>query len=199
MKTAIDQFRANVSYVHNLSAIHAAIKSQTTSVIDLSDVLRAQVVMIVSALDHYIHEVVRLGMLEIYKGKRATAAGFQRFNVSMEGVTQGLTLPASSGWLENEIRTRHGWLSFQHPDKLADGIRLISDIKLWEEVAKDLGKTPKDIKEGLNLIIDRRNKIAHEADIDPTFPSSRWPIDELLVKDAVAFIIQVVEAIHSKL
>ncbi|MBC5795399.1 hypothetical protein H5968_09610 [Sphaerospermopsis sp. LEGE 00249] len=32
----------------------------------------------------------------------------------------------------------------------------------------------------------RRNKIAHEADIDPTFGlGNRWPIDELMVGDAV--------------
>lgn len=199
MKIAINQFRANVSYVRNLGAVHAAIKAQTTPVIDLSDILRAQIVMIVSALDHYIHEAVRLGMLEIYQGKRVTATAFQRFNVSLESVSLGLNSPTSSDWLENEIRNRHGWQSFQHPDKIADGIRLISDLKLWEEVAKDLGKTARDVKDELNLIIDRRNKIAHEADIDPTVPGERWPIDELLVRDAVTFIEQVVETIHSKL
>ncbi|MBD2514999.1 hypothetical protein H6G93_08240 [Nostoc sp. FACHB-973] len=40
-------------------------------------------------------------------------------------------------------------------------------------------------------------KIAHEADIDPTFNiGNRWNIDELLVNDAVDFIEQVVESIH---
>ena len=38
---------------------------------------------------------------------------------------------------------------------------------------------------GLALIVDRRNKIAHEADMDPTSPGSRWPIDELLVQDVI--------------
>jgi hypothetical protein len=48
-----------------------------------------------------------------------------------------------------------------------------------------------------NSIVYRRNKIAHEADIDPTFGlGNRWPIDELMVGDAVNFIEQVVEGIH---
>lgn len=31
-----------------------------------------------------------------------------------------------------------------------------------------MGRPDKDIKQELKIIIDRRNKIAHEADIDPT-------------------------------
>jgi hypothetical protein len=47
------------------------------------------------------------------------------------------------------------------------------------------------------LIVDRRNKIAHQADIDPTLGlGNRWNIDELMVGDVVNFIEQVVESIH---
>ena len=52
-------------------------------------------------------------------------------------------------------------------------------------------------KQQLSAIVDRRNKIAREADIDPTFGmGSRWYIDEVLVKDAVDFIEKVIESIH---
>jgi hypothetical protein len=68
---------------------------------------------------------------------------------------------------------------------------------LWDEVAIQMNKSAKDIKQQLNSIVDRRNKIAHEADIDPTFNiGSRWNIDELLVGDAVDFIELLVESIH---
>lgn len=99
--------------------------------------------------------------------------------------------------MEDEIRERLGYQSFQQPDKIADAIRLISDKKLWDEVANNIGKPIRDIKQQLSLIVDRRNKIAHEADIDPTFNiGNRWNIDEVLVNDAVYFIEQVVESIH---
>jgi hypothetical protein len=72
-----------------------------------------------------------------------------------------------------------------------------SDKKLWHEVRNYLGKPARDIKQQLNTIIDRSNKIAHEADIDPTFGiGSRWYIDENLVTNAVNFIEQLVESIH---
>ena len=60
-----------------------------------------------------------------------------------------------------------------------------------------MSRPAKEIKQQLNRIVDRRNKIAHEADIDPSYPiGDRWPIDELLVNEAVDFIEQVVESIH---
>ncbi|NEQ62978.1 MAG: hypothetical protein F6K53_38690, partial [Moorea sp. SIO4A1] len=50
----------------------------------------------------------------------------------------------------------------------------------------------------LSIIVDRRNKIAHEADMYPTLGlGNRWPINEKLVNDAVDFIEQVVEGIHT--
>jgi hypothetical protein len=43
---------------------------------------------------------------------------------------------------------------------------------------------------------DRRNKIAHEADMDPSYPGARWPISETDVNKALDFIEQLCEAIH---
>ena len=196
MQSALDQARANIGRVRNLGAIHKALNAQTTDVIDLSDLLRAELVMGVSALDHFVHELVRLGMLEVYRGNRAQTPAFLRFTVSLESVLQGIAAPGDQGWLENEIRTRHGWQSFQNADSIAEAVRLISEVRLWEEVANRLGMPPQDARRQLNLIVDRRNKIAHEADSDPTFPGSRWPIDEALVDEAVDFIEQVVESIY---
>ena len=70
MQAAIDQFRRNIQRVRNLGAIYQALSAQTTQALDLSDLLRSELVMAVSALDHYIHELVRLGMLEAYQGNR---------------------------------------------------------------------------------------------------------------------------------
>ncbi|MDE5122675.1 MAG: hypothetical protein O4965_22525 [Trichodesmium sp. St19_bin1] len=49
-------------------------------------------------------------------------------------------------------------------------------------------------------MVERRNKIAHEADIDPSYNiGERWPIDEDMVNDAVNFIEGVVHSIHQVL
>jgi hypothetical protein len=140
-------------------------------------------------------------MLEIHRGQRLEPLAFSRFQISLGNARQSLNTSQNIDyWLEDEIRQRHSYKSFQQPDAIADAIRLISDKKLWEEVSINMSISTKDIKQQLRLIVDRRNKIAHEADIDPTYPGCfRWPIDETSVKEAVDFIEQVVESIHNVL
>lgn len=249
MQSALDQFRISIGRVRDLIALHNSVKAQATGALDVSDMLRAALVLAVSALDYYVHEVVTLGMLEIHRGRRSepipsantTQSAFSRFQVSLGGarqdrltainiaswlevdiqqaegyefLQQSQTISAlipiisssildrlnNTSWLESEIRDRLGYQSFQQADKIAEAIRHISDKKLWDEVGILMAKSAKDIKQQLNSIVDRRNKIAHEADIDPTFNiGSRWNIDEMLVGDAVDFIEALVESIHQVL
>lgn len=154
--------------------------------------------MTVSALDHYIHEATRIGMLEALNGTRVKAPAFRRFSVSLDSALQ-IPTAIDSTWLDAEIRLRHNFLAFQQPDKIADAIRLISSIELWNEVGIAMGKPAKDVKTQLQLLVDRRNKIAHEADIDPTYPGSgtRWPITPAIVVEATAFVEALCEAIHT--
>ncbi|MBE9065385.1 hypothetical protein IQ260_01825 [Leptolyngbya cf. ectocarpi LEGE 11479] len=249
MQSALDQFRISIARVRDLIAIHGSVQTQATAVLDLTDILRAALVMSVSALDYYIHEVATLGMLEIHRGQRPEPAlsrntsqsAFSRFKVSLgnarqerlialdiatwleQDIQQSMgsdftaescrlneLLPAvtssianrlnSSPWLEDEIRESLSYKSFQTPNNIADAIRLISDISLWTNVAARLNTSAEIVKQKLTLIVERRNKIAHEADIDVTYGiGNRWPIDEILVNEAVTFIEQVVEAIHQSL
>ena len=198
MQSAIDLFRLSIARVRDLIAVHNSLKAQASSVLDLSDMLRAALVLAVSALDYYIHEVVRIGMLEIHGGQRPEPPAFSRFQISLGNARAGINAGQNiDSWLEDEIRQSHSYKSFQSPKAIADAVRLISDRKLWEEVSTNMSSPAQDIKQQLSLIVDRRNKIAHEADIDPTLSiGNRWPIDELLVNEAVDFIEQVVESIH---
>ena len=194
MKAAIEQFRQNIAYVRHLSHVHAVASSSPG--LDASDILRAQIVSAVSALDHYVHEVTRLGTLEVFNRKRTRTPAFDRARVSLEAVLTALDTPGGDDWLDDQIRHDHSFQSFQTPDKIADAVRLFSSVPLWERVAEELHVDLREVKDQLKLIVDRRNKIAHEADLDPTYPGVRWPIDAALVNGAVDFIEQVCEAIH---
>jgi len=202
MQSAIDLFRISIVRGRDLIAVHNSLKAQVSSVLDLSDMLRAALVLAVSALDYYIHEVVRIGMLEIHRGLRPEPPAFSGFEISLGSARAGINAGQNiDSWLEDEIRQRLSYKSFQKPDNIVKAVLLISNKKLWKEVSINMGRLAKDaedIKNQLSLIVDRRNKIAHEADIDPSYPiGDRWPIDELLVNEAVDFIEQVVESIHN--
>src|SRR5579859_4174495 len=160
MNAAIDQFRINLSHVRNLTAVSDVAKKAVAS-LDITDVFRSQIVLAVSALDHYVHHVSRLGALEVFVGKRPKTDAFVRARVEMQGVLVALTVPTSTAWFEQELRREFGWQSFQAPDKIADAVRIFSNVQLWKRVGKLMGKDPETLKGQLRLMIDRRNKIAH--------------------------------------
>ena len=88
------------------------------------------------------------------------------------------------------------------PERISEAVRLVSDVALWDEVSRRFGVERREITDRLTLIIQRRNKIAHEADIMPdyarqvVYSNLRSPIDEDLVDNAVNFIERAAEEIH---
>lgn len=198
MRTAIEAFRASIARVEQLGGLHDAILSLTTKAIDASDILRAQIVLGVSALDYYIHEITVRGMVMVFNGRRPATAAFRKYRISMDSVIASSSNVGNS-WFESDVRERNSFLSFQQPDKIADAIRLFSDVKLWQEVGQRMAMPEIDVKTRLKLIVDRRNKIAHEADMDPSYPCARWPITKHDVDGSLQFISKLSESIHAVL
>lgn len=182
--------------LRGLHAVNLVFMKQVTAAIDLSDVLRSEVVLAVSALDYFVHEITRLGMLECWSGHRQHTDAFSRYQFPVTTILAVQDRNLAYQAIDSEIRVKHGYLSFQQPDKIADAIRLFSKVKLWEEVGKELNLEPKKVKSALSLIIDRRNQIAHEADLDPSYPDQRWPITVDLVEDIFDQIEKIVRAIY---
>ena len=154
MLSPIEQFRENMTRVKTLGGLHQAFDQQTTLAVDLSDLLRAQIVMIISALDHYIHEITRVGMLEVYDGKRPQTNAFLRFQVTMDATMTGISKPSENDWFDREIRDKHGHKAFQHPDNIAKAVKLFSPCKLWRSVASELNLTDQDVKNRLRSIVN---------------------------------------------
>lgn len=194
---AIDNFKANISRARELGQLYNSLSAITTPALRVDDLLRAQLVMSVSAMDHYIHEVVRQGMIEIYEGVRPTVPGFAKFQVPLVEAIAKVPM-SSSQWVDAAIRQSHSYLSFQHPDKIADAIRFIHSAPLWPALEVRLGIPADDLKKHLKLIVDRRNKIAHEADVDPSYPGMRWPITYHDASSATDFLQSLVEAINDE-
>ena len=84
MLNTMQQFRENIERVRALGGMYQALQQLTTPAMDVTDLLRAQIVMAVSALDSYIHEITRVGMLEVYSGGRPRTSAFLQFEVSLD-------------------------------------------------------------------------------------------------------------------
>ena len=81
---------------------------------------------------------------------------------------------------------------------------MVSPCSLWNEIALKLGATAitvttvaGDIKKKLSVIVDRRNKIVHEGDLQPTVPRTPWTITRTDLTEVAAFIGSIVSSIDS--
>jgi len=196
MQRAIEAFRVNAARVRNLGGLYSSMESLTTSAIDLSDLLRTQIVLMVSALDYFVHEITVQGMLQIFDGTRKPTDAFKKQRVS--GSLLLIPKESSRSAFEADVRDRHSFLSFQQPEKIADAIRMFHPSPLWRAVAGRLNQSEGHLKTRLQLIVDRRNKIAHEADINPSFPGERWPITSSDTETALNYLETLCEAIYEE-
>lgn len=164
--------------------------------------------MRVSALDLYVHELVAQEMLSIFDGIRAPTPGYLRFQLSNETlhrIRTSTSLSGASAAFDLDVRSQLAFITYQDPEKIADGVRLISTIELWNEIALKRGATSstkstiaKNLKKDISLIVQRRNKIAHEGDLQPMLPRDPWPIthgDLVWVTGIIEGIVKDIDAI----
>lgn len=196
MQQALNSFKECIERARHLGGLFSALSRLVTPVVDSSDLLRAQIVLAVSALDYFIHEITLHGMIETFEGNRPATDAFLKYKVSgsvcLAMVGQEVTA------FMNDVKERNSFLSFQQPEKIAEAIRMFHGQPLWRGVAVRLGNSESTVKDQLRLVVERRNKIAHEADIDPSFPGVRWPITLQDTMDSITFIERVGQAIFDE-
>lgn len=189
------------------ATLYGFAKANVTAALQPDELLRAEWATRVSALDLYVHELVAQNMLKIFEGARAAGPSFSKFQISSDTLLRiqlATTSANRSTAFDLEVRTKLSRITYQFPNDIADGIRLISPCKLWNEIALALGSSTKTVtsdtesfKKRLSAVVDRRNKIVHEGDLQPTVPRIPWPIERKDVDDVAKFILDLVCAIDA--
>jgi RiboL-PSP-HEPN len=207
MQTAHTQFLNNITYIHELDSLYHFLKHTQKLPNDLSDLLRAEIVYAVSALDKLVHELVKIGMIETFSGNRAATDAFEGFTISAKTLHKiketaiersknqnAIPLPEElpEYWFNEEIVVKHKAVSYQDPSKIGAGLSLIwKETHKWQKIAPLMGYTDKQgegqVKKQLELIVERRNQIVHEADINVQ-TGLRNIIDYIDAKESVDFI-----------
>ena len=183
---------------------------------EVADILRAQIVNAVSVLDRFVHELVNIGVVETFMGTRVKTLKFLNQPFKAETLIKSIEfskpgfIPASANenpqyLIENEMREKMSFLAFEAPDKVRDALSYIWDEKhKMQAIAVDMalpGATDNDkqkyLEQRLQLIVDRRNQIAHEGDIDPSLNKKRR-VDKKMSSDAIDFIEKFGESIYKK-
>jgi hypothetical protein len=201
MHRAIGRFGTNMESVRQLGVIHQAFEHQVTEAVSLDELLRAEIVLAVGALDCYVHDVVRIRMTETLPLASGESDSFLNFGVSLNFVKRVLRVASEADravLFEQEVRRLHSFKTFQRPDAISGALSLIGVQSIWTKVGTAMAMTAADVKTELDLVVDRRNRIAHEADIDPSAGFSlKFPIDFPTVKRAVSFLESLVKTMHT--
>jgi hypothetical protein len=190
------------------ATLYAYVLNNVAAVIQPDELLRAEWAMRVSALDLYVHEVVAQNLLRIFQGARPICPGYSKLQISSDTLmrihSNGPGL-ASDTAFDLEIRTRLSRVTYQFPDDIADGVRMVSPIELWNEIALHHGAAPAVLKNeagilkgALTQIVNRRNKIVHEGDLQPAMPRIPWPISRADVEHVKTTIECIVVGMEAK-
>lgn len=166
----------------------------------VSDILRSELVSIVSALDRFIHDIVKAGIIESYNGRRVLTSSCSNFQVTIGDLKSFLSVDINQDpdvILEDIIDRKHSHLSFQDPKKIADALSLFWDEnQKWQAIASQSQNNQNALKIELKNIVIRRNQIVHEADFD-AFQNQIQSIESRDVENSVEFINNLVEVIYN--
>lgn len=113
MLFAYKRFLELVNDIQNIEILYKYIENAMTVPIDTSDLLRWQWVQCISVFDKFIHDIVRIGMIEIFQGNRLATPKYNNFQVDIQTCMdmQNVQLTAATVF-EQKIILKHSFLAF---------------------------------------------------------------------------------------
>jgi hypothetical protein len=200
MQQAIDTFKLNIDSVKQLDAIYQYLEQNNVGkTLDLSEILRAEIVLAVSAMDNFISDLLLMGLIENFEQRKPLSNEFAKFRLDMQTVVKILDEPSQrekAAVLGEYIRKFNEGNSYQEPKNIANTLKLLGITDLWNKVSVIMGiKNPADVSKELEIIVWNRNKIAHEADFNPTTLKKYPRVREDTFK-AVEFVEKLCTAIY---
>lgn len=217
MKNTLINFNRSIKDVHDMRVVYNYLNENYH--LNAPDLLRAELINSVSAMDRFIHEIVRIGLIESYKDIRPHTAKCNAFPLRFDTVKKILAIEKNSNppmsaeetseyWINKEVTCTLQTMSFQQSEKIKDALSYIWDdtYKLQSLINKmkysfpyvTINENQKFTEQKLKLIINRRNQIAHEADYDEATHSKR-DIDTDWLDDVIIFIKDFVYSIYENI
>lgn len=202
-------FRANIEYARRMVTAGRNLAAFQSPVLDIGDFYRAAWVQAVSALDHWLHEELYRRVAELAsKDDPHMPHQLTRFELPLSKVEEIRRGTATlAGAVSEHVKAKWSNAALQNPRKISEALRLVTEEDVWGKSAVQLNEwhhgrtsmTGQDLKARYSLITDRRNKIAHEADLLDGDLENRRPISDAEVTDAIDWIERIALAIATVL
>ena len=150
-----------------------------SAALDTSDMLRAAVVLCVSAFDFMVHELYRVEVLARFKSSKPV----RRLHIPFEAAIADSS--DVQALIEIHVREMNSYKSFVDPARFSEAMGCFVDAP-WDRVAAKTGSDADVLKIRVRSIYRWRNRIAHEADINPVLSGiTLFPIIKSDVIDAI--------------
>ncbi|GAU67873.1 hypothetical protein SSP35_05_04400 [Streptomyces sp. NBRC 110611] len=204
-----ESFTTNMEYARQLITAGQSLHGLQPGALDIGDLYRAAWVQAVSAVDHWLHEELfrRVAELAAASGARLPVQ-LQKYQLPLSVIEE---VRAGQVTLTDAVleRVRSEWATrpLHNPKEIARAYRLVTDDNLWSKAAVQLNewfqyRTHYDadaLKEKFSAVVARRNKIAHESDLEEGHLKRRRPITDADACDAVDWIERITLAIATVL
>ena len=166
-----DTFKKSISRARNLCHINTLLENQVKSLLDTKDMLRSSVVISISAFDYLVHEIFRIETIIRYKKGMNVSRILIPFSVA---ICQPEDIESA---IDEHIRETNSYKSFVNSEKYAEALRCFIEDP-WGKISDILNEDTKALKDRLDTIYKWRNRIVHEADINPVLGGiDLWPIE----------------------
>lgn len=186
MKQAFDLFLSAFDGTKTIMAIYDYLAHEVHAPMDYSDLLRWQWIQTVSALDKFIHDIIRSGMLQMYTGHRNSTNKYLTFTIDLKTHLQIIQDPSSAlDIFERQVLLKNGYQAFQDSEKISDALSYIWDEKnKWKVISNNIGMSEIDVKTQLRNISIRRNQMVHESD----YPGNLMQRQTIAKDDVIAVV-----------
>jgi hypothetical protein len=190
--TPFSNFSKNINSVEELLNLYDEISKETNLYQNKDEILRAVIVLVVSALDNFLHDFYRSEIVDSYLNEGKFNINFEKLKISINGmksIDESKSTEEKRNILINELRNIQKTDSYQSPKSVEYIFDTLNIDKIWTKLENQGIQNLKasDIKSELSNIIDRRNKISHESDWD-YINEKKYPITSESVKSVINFV-----------
>ncbi|MGP3981421.1 hypothetical protein [Streptomyces sp. KR80] len=202
-------FRTNLEYARKMILAGQSLAAFQSPVFDIGDFYRAAWVQAVSAIDHWFHEELYRRVADLAAqdspGMPYQLTKFELPLAKVEDLRRGTTTLADA--VSEHVKAKWANASLQNPRKISEALKLVTEEDIWAKAAVQLNAwnhdrtslTAQSLKKQYVAIMERRNKIAHDADLLDGDLKRRRPITDADVTDAIDWIERIALAIASVL
>ena len=161
---------------------------------DAEDVWRSQIVFLDSALDFYIHEITKYGIMNIFEDTWPKNDKYNKLKVDMRQVEIGLKNTEDSECFKDFVNELNEKKCFMSYEKIKEQLTVIGlNFKKIEKAAFN-GAVEK-FESKVEGLFKRRNMIAHQSDREHA-TAERNEISRPAVEGFISDTKKIVEAIH---